>query len=414
MSSSSPAKNRPGHTLLAIVLKLTSPSFTPPQVTNSSRFRLLPLTENSVRRSCCANAWAWGPGQPRPARLAGQPRRQNQLFPQPRRQRCERDIDHQFGPRRLPARLELPQDLLRVPVRQPVHGQRELVVQIVQGARAPGRHFQDRRTAQAPMGDQQRLRARAAWPPGRTAPPRPTPRPANAATGAAICRVNSEGTGGTNVCPNPTANCPATVARQPPVASNSRSPNSVSPLLRVNLNRPSAVLPAVSTPQCGRKTTPAAPAADNKQSTIVCAESVAGNIRPSASVFKTTPRAANQATVSRAENWWNGPSRAAPGIAGGKLARVKAGVRHIAAAAARNAHLVEQAAGFFQHCHDRPAFCGRDGGKRPRRAPTHNHHARRMHKTVARARLRRDASLPVAATSPRRCASGVNPSMGTV
>src|SRR5674476_917964 len=56
MSSSSPAKNNPGQTLLAIVLKLISPSFTPPHVTNSSLFKLLPVTENSVRVICCVRA----------------------------------------------------------------------------------------------------------------------------------------------------------------------------------------------------------------------------------------------------------------------------------------------------------------------------------------------------------------------
>jgi hypothetical protein len=52
MSSSSPAKNSPGQTLLSIVLKFTSPNRTPPHVTNSSWFRLLPVTGNSVRINC--------------------------------------------------------------------------------------------------------------------------------------------------------------------------------------------------------------------------------------------------------------------------------------------------------------------------------------------------------------------------
>ena len=39
---------------------------------------------------------------------------------------------------------------------------------------------------------------------------------------------------------------------------------------------------------------------------IVCEESVVGNIRPSLSVLSFTPRAANQATVSAAENLCTG------------------------------------------------------------------------------------------------------------
>jgi hypothetical protein len=67
-----------------------------------------------------------------------------------------------------------------------------------------------------------------------------------------------------------------------------------------------------STAPFSRNFTPAFCAAFSRQSTIVCAESVTGNIRPSASIFKVTPRAANHATVSRAENFWNGESSAWP------------------------------------------------------------------------------------------------------
>ncbi len=51
MSSNSPAKCSPGVMRLSIVRRSTSVSGTPPQVTNSSLFRLLPLTVNSVRLS---------------------------------------------------------------------------------------------------------------------------------------------------------------------------------------------------------------------------------------------------------------------------------------------------------------------------------------------------------------------------
>ena len=65
-----------------------------------------------------------------------------------------------------------------------------------------------------------------------------------------------------------------------------------------------------STPQFNRSFTPALVAAFIRQSMIVCEELVVGNIRPSLSVFSFTPRATNQSTVSRAENFWNGASSA--------------------------------------------------------------------------------------------------------
>jgi hypothetical protein len=40
---------------------------------------------------------------------------------------------------------------------------------------------------------------------------------------------------------------------------------------------------------------------------MVAESSVTGNIRPSASVFKGTPRSANHATVSVGPKRWNGP-----------------------------------------------------------------------------------------------------------
>ncbi len=44
----------------------------------------------------------------------------------------------------------------------------------------------------------------------------------------------------------------------------------------------------------------------------VAEESLTGNIRPSASVFSSTPRAANHATVSRGWKTRNGPISARP------------------------------------------------------------------------------------------------------
>src|ERR1019366_4946842 len=116
-SSSSPAKNKPGQSLLSIVLKFTSASFTPPHVTNSSLFKLLPVMENSVRKICCASACA-----------------------------CVRGSADQRV-----SRAKSLDDFFRVRLWQPVHVQRELIVQIVQRPRAPRGHFQNCRAAQAPV-----------------------------------------------------------------------------------------------------------------------------------------------------------------------------------------------------------------------------------------------------------------------
>src|SRR5690606_25597628 len=59
MSSTSPAKCRPGTSRLSIVLKSTSRRRIPPQVTNSSLFRLLPSTWNAEAPTCPASFCRW-------------------------------------------------------------------------------------------------------------------------------------------------------------------------------------------------------------------------------------------------------------------------------------------------------------------------------------------------------------------
>ena len=71
----------------------------------------------------------------------------------------------------------------------------------------------------------------------------------------------------------------------------------------MEISNPFAKRLTLFTPQFTRSLTPAAAAASSRQSMMVCDESVAGNLRPSASVFSGTPRAVNHATVSLAENW---------------------------------------------------------------------------------------------------------------
>src|SRR3954451_7172763 len=95
ISNSSPAKNRPGQMRLSMVLKFTSFKDTPPQVTNSSLLRLLPVTENSV----CVN---WRVKAARPAlesddhRASGINALARTIFSQAGREMAKGDIDHVF------------------------------------------------------------------------------------------------------------------------------------------------------------------------------------------------------------------------------------------------------------------------------------------------------------------------------
>ena len=93
-----------------------------------------------------------------------------------------------------------------------------------------------------------------------------------------------------------------TTLRAPPVARSNRSQVMESPSLNFKSKPPCARTRAPSTPLRVKSRTPAFFASASKQSTIVSDESVIGNIRPSSSSFRRTPRVSNQATVSRAEN----------------------------------------------------------------------------------------------------------------
>ena len=64
MSSTSPAKCSPGHSLLSIVLNSISRNRTPPQVTNSSLFMLLPTTAKSAAVSASASWLSVAPDTP--------------------------------------------------------------------------------------------------------------------------------------------------------------------------------------------------------------------------------------------------------------------------------------------------------------------------------------------------------------
>ena len=59
-----------------------------------------------------------------------------------------------------------------------------------------------------------------------------------------------------------------------------------------------------------RSRTPAVLASFSRQSIMVREESVTGNMRPSGSVLRRTPRASNQAIVSAGENRCSGEMRA--------------------------------------------------------------------------------------------------------
>ena len=105
-------------------------------------------------------------------------------------------------------------------------------------------------------------------------------------------------------------------ARLPPVAISRRSQRSSVLSVNVSQKAGSASLrptrSTLRTPRLVRTSTPALVAAPSTQSTMVAESSVMGNIRPSDSVFSSTPRASNQATVSRGDQRWKAPSSSRP------------------------------------------------------------------------------------------------------
>ena len=144
-----------------------------------------------------------------------------------------------------------------------------------------------------------------------------------------MLNVNSDGTAGSTVCPNARATASPADDLLPPVAISTRSAATTSPVvssirkvapavpggLSPSPTGPrgtslSASIPRTPTPVTTR--TPAAAAARCRHSTIVAESSVTGNIRPSFSVFNSTPRAANHATVSRGWNRENAPISSRP------------------------------------------------------------------------------------------------------
>src|SRR5437870_4091665 len=94
--------------------------------------------------------------------------------------------------------------------------------------------------------------------------------------------------------------------RHPPVARSNRSQVINSPSLNFNSKPTSLRARALSIALRVESRTPAFFASIIKQSITVSDESVIGKIRPSPSRLRRTPRASNQATVSSAENRWNG------------------------------------------------------------------------------------------------------------
>ena len=130
--------------------------------------------------------------------------------------------------------------------------------------------------------------------------------------GSSLWKVNSDGTSGSIVWPNDSAIANPAEARLPPVARSRRSQRTSEPSVSVSQNDPGPADSARRSPLVVITRTPADSAARRRQSTIVAESSVTGNMRPSSSTLVSTPRAANQATVSRACQRWKAPSSSRP------------------------------------------------------------------------------------------------------
>ena len=132
--------------------------------------------------------------------------------------------------------------------------------------------------------------------------------------GASV-NVKSEGTGLTSGSPRRSASL--WPSRVPPLARRTerqRTTSSPSPWAtrRAKRSLPSAS-PSSTTSMAATRwrvstTTPAASAASDSAETIDSDESVVGNIRPSSSVFNSTPRPRNHAATSGAPNLEKAPS----------------------------------------------------------------------------------------------------------
>ena len=176
----------------------------------------------------------------------------------------------------------------------------------------------------------------------------------------------------------------------PPVASSSRSQATVSPVVR-STSKPGR---AARTPHWVRTVTPFAAAEPRRQSTIVAELSVAGNMRPSGSVFRATPWAANHATVSARAPAVKRSAQfpPAPRIALHQFVRLKTGVRDVAAAAPGNPHLGQRVRGGLAD-HDAGRRVPLRGGERreiSRRAAAGDHDPVLLH-----------AGRPTCARDPR-------------
>src|ERR1043165_355790 len=119
-----------------------------------------------------------------------------------------------------------------------------------------------------------------------------------------MLKVNSDATGGTIMWPS-SSNIFQTECDEPAVTTTTSA--SILPVLVFSWNLES-VYCNFSTPHCILTCTPRRRASFQKQSIIVCDESVTGNIRPSASRLISTPRLRNQSIVFEGLNFVKGPS----------------------------------------------------------------------------------------------------------
>src|SRR5208283_1114531 len=281
-----------------------------PHVTNSSLFMLLPSTENSPAAAWAASARSASPGAVAHV-VPG-------AMPAAATSRSQRRAGSPNGPA---------EDTLRRGWAARHDSRSDLACSRVRGS-AQFTHRENRYPAAwsslAPQAES--LRIAGPLSPEcvtRTGPDsrRPVPRTETPAEGtqtpsrpfsraSSTWNVNRDGTGGATEWPRPAATeSPADLA-PPPVAIRSRSARTASPAESVTRKRPPAPagsLDTAQTPLPVRRRAPASLADRIRQPMTVPESSVTGNILPSSSVFSSTPRSPNHATVSAGPNLWKGP-----------------------------------------------------------------------------------------------------------
>ena len=116
-----------------------------------------------------------------------------------------------------------------------------------------------------------------------------------------ILKVNKEGTGSSILCSSSRSQLKPSVRGLPPVATTTLSTSLVSPFLKPRI-KPFLLSFKVLIADFVLIPIPKLCTSFIKHSMIVWEESLTGNMRPSDSVFSSTPRSLNQEIVSVGEN----------------------------------------------------------------------------------------------------------------